>query len=472
MSELDYDIDSVVDAPAGFDDPTPSFQNTFEDGPVASLGAGEFTGNTVMQDGYLQSSDYVAGTTGWLLEPDNAEFNFAVSVDALDIPDTTTDSSFHVDASGNAWWGDPTASSYTNAPAYVLATGAASFKNIAIGGATLQYQITNAGILSFGDGADGAATFSDQGTAPTGTTKTDNSAGATIFRLDRDVYYTTMTVDATVTLNPNGYRIFCTTSATINGTINRNGNNGSNGSNGINGTASGGSGGAALSDGYLKGSTAGGAGGNGKNGGGNGDAGSNGTSTANALDSDSGQAGGHGGNGSGVAVGGAGGTGGTTTESNVKLKANWHLATLLDVSSTGATVKFNTTASPGGGGGGASDNGGTNGGGGGGGSGSGGGIIALYAKTITVGAAGIITANGGNGGNGGNGANANAGVGGGGSGGNGGIVILIYNSLSNSGTVRANGGTKGTKGASGITTAATDGSDGGAGVIYQFEISL
>src|SRR3990167_11265762 len=60
----------------------PSFQNSFKEGPGSALGAGEMIGNTVMQDGYLRSSNYVAATSGWNLEPDDGEFNFAVTLGA------------------------------------------------------------------------------------------------------------------------------------------------------------------------------------------------------------------------------------------------------------------------------------------------------------------------------------------------------------------------------------------------------
>lgn len=50
---------------------------------------------------------------------------------SLDIPDTTTANSFHVDSSGNTWWG---AAAIGSAVAKVLNTGAATFTNITITG--------------------------------------------------------------------------------------------------------------------------------------------------------------------------------------------------------------------------------------------------------------------------------------------------------------------------------------------------
>jgi hypothetical protein len=51
----------------------------------------------------------------------------------LNIPDTTTAESFHVDTTGNAWWGcdvDSWTNDHDNAPAYILNTGSAVFSDI------------------------------------------------------------------------------------------------------------------------------------------------------------------------------------------------------------------------------------------------------------------------------------------------------------------------------------------------------
>jgi len=326
--------------------------------------------------------------------------------------------------------------------------GAGIFKSVQIGGTTRQYVVGDDGIFNFGDGSDGDATISGDTT------------------LTADKYYDDLVINTGVTLNPGRYRIFARTT-TLNGTgkIASNGNNGGNGSDGSAG-GGGGSAGAALADGYLKGSVAGGAGGAGSTVNGvAGSAGANGTATSNSLGSN-GVAGGTGKTGAGLGgAGGAGGSAGVATAANVKLIANWHLATLLDVGATGATLKFDNSAGAGGGGGGGDNNGG-----GGGGSGSAGGIIAIYSKTITIGASASITANGGNGGNGGVGNNNGAG-GGGGSGGNGGQIILVYNSLTNNGSLTVTAGTFGTMGASG--TGGTNGNAGTAGNSSRsFQLSI
>lgn len=116
-------------------EPAPSAVNTYTDGVSASaLGAGEMMGNTVMQDGYLKSSNWVTGVSGWYLGPDTAELNVSTALLSLDIPDTTTANSFHVDSSGNAWWG---ATVIGSAVGKVLNTGAATFSNMTITGGSV-----------------------------------------------------------------------------------------------------------------------------------------------------------------------------------------------------------------------------------------------------------------------------------------------------------------------------------------------
>ena len=58
--------------------------------------------------------------------------NGGLTVDSIDIPDTITTSSFHVDTSGNTWWGATTLSGST---ASVSSAGTGSFQAITISGA-------------------------------------------------------------------------------------------------------------------------------------------------------------------------------------------------------------------------------------------------------------------------------------------------------------------------------------------------
>jgi hypothetical protein len=335
----------------------------------------------------------------------------------------------------------------------------------------------------FGDGSDGNRTL-DGSTAILGMVPSGN-----IYTATRDLYFDNLTINTGITLKPSGYRIFVRGTLTVNGKIDGDGDAGNNGNNGPGGwTVNPGGAGVTMPDGYLKGSVLTGSGGNGGlgdhgSGGIDGSPGLNGTNTANSLGSNAGGTAGAGGYG-GILVGnpshghpGAAGTGGTVTGPNVALIADWHLVTLLDISTTGSTVKFDNSASAPGGGGGAGGTAGSgqgNGGGSGGAGGCSGRIVAIYAKNIIISATGSISANGGKGGNGGDGGGAGAqqwtaGGGGGAGGGNGGVIICVYNTLSNSGSITVNAGAGGTKGLKGVCSGcsgdnATNGNDGTAGV--------
>lgn len=116
---------------------------------------GTISNDFVAQSGRMQSGNFVSGSSGWQLRPDGAEINGGVSVGSINIPDTTTDSSFHVDSSGNTWWGNNVADGYASAPAYVLANGTAVFSSITVTG----YTPVTRGTFG-GDGSDGALTIS------------------------------------------------------------------------------------------------------------------------------------------------------------------------------------------------------------------------------------------------------------------------------------------------------------------------
>jgi len=354
--------------------------------------------------------------------------------------------------------------------------------------ATKKYVDDNAGgNWPFGDGSDGDVTLSSDTT------------------LTRDMYYNNLTIDSGVTLNPNGYRIFVKGTLTNNGTIARNGNNGGNGGNGGgcggNG-GNGGGGGAALPAGTIKGSPAGANGGNGGHDKGDGNVTAGGNSTGVDIESslgEDGAAGGKGGDG-GHGNGGNGGssTAGTKTDPHTSFKL-CHLPFLLemiDAQGDGTFKPYNNSAgSAGGGGGGGGGHeygydwkGGA--GGGGGGAGSAGGIIFIAAKNIAK--TGTIEAKGGNGGNGGDGGDSvnqscgsytgGGGGGGGGAGGDGGIIILVYKTKADSGSLIVTGGSGGSGGSGGTGTNGTsdtpgyygengaDGADGKTGSTYLIQV--
>ena len=377
--------------------------------------------------------------------------------------------------------------------ASISSGGDAVFKSIKVGGSSRQYTLSNDGLFSYGDGADGTATC-DGSTAVTGM-----SRSGSIYTMTRDVYFTILTINDGVTVKKNGYRLFVNDTLNLNGILDRNGNDGGTGGVGMfvnSGIASGGGGGAALSTGYLTGSLSGGSGANANPG-----AAGNGGSVQNSLGFD-GNSGGGGGAGGTEGNETSGGSGGTATPSNVRLTVGVQLAWLLDVSSSGSTVKYTSSAAAGGGGTGdwagptfsASS---TTGGGGGGGA-SAGAMMAVYAKNIIIGLNGRIRANGGVGGNGGAGSShlsngvypglRGSGGGGGGGGGNGGTIILAFNSIkfgndpinvmTNIATyVTVNPGNGGVGGVGGFGTLSSggsgiNGSNGTAGRIYTFQLSL
>lgn len=391
------------------------------------------------------------------------------------------------------FWAGATFANRATASSRIHEDGTAVFSSVTANGSTLVFQDV------FGDGSDGAATISGNTT------------------LTSDMYYTDLTINTGVTLNPGGFRIFVKGTLTINGTgkIARNGNNGGNGTAGSNGSGSsggdggaGGTAGAALADGSIKGSVAGAAGGTGGTGGDsagtpgpNGAAAGNGTAVAKSLSGAANNGGAAVLGGASVNSGNPGGTGGArgtagASTGTVYNEPRTSVAAYLlyDSLPSGDTLK----ASPSDGGAGGGGGGGTGGvvsakrgggGGGGGGSASPGAIVVIFAKTIVN--SGTISANGGNGGNGANGGNgstpsagpADSGGGGGGSAGNGapgGVVILVYSSLTNTGTIQAAAGTVGTVGTGGTGAGngssfnngatGTAGTAGNAGAVIQLQV--
>lgn len=346
----------------------------------------------------------------------------------------------------------------------------------------------------FGDGSDGALT---------------SSSGTTT--LTRDMYYTNVTLSSTAVLAPAGYKIFVSGTLNISGSANiqRNGNAGSSGSDGHNGNidgvgGAGGSAGTGLAAGSLPSTlagTAGKAGGNGQASGsqgvgGNAPAANGGASTALSIGasgaSNTGNKGGDGGPMQSF-VGGTGASGGGGGTATLPFNTPHTLLGCYQLFDTVPSFANFTGSSAsggaGGGGGGAADtNGFGGGGGGGGGGGSNGGIIAIYANTIINSVTGGIQANGGNGATGGNGGNgttslgtsaSGGGTGAGGSGGTGGVILIVYKTLTNTGTFIVTGGTGGSQGptvgtgvgANGTTGILGQGGvNGAAGKIWQFQI--
>lgn len=361
---------------------------------------------------------------------------------------------------------------------------------------------TGAGFPFGGDGSDGTVTF--DGT----TTVLGLVPSSSTYTLTRDIFLVAGTVNSGVTIKTANFGIFVQGTLTDNGTIQNDGtaggsgatsassaggnaaNSGQNGSSGTNGRYPAGA--------SLQATINTGTGGAGTATVGNQSAPSAGIASASACISGgaagiTGATGGQGGTGTGGAGGATKtGTAGGTITANANGRSIEIAFTPANHTITGAAISWTLCSSynggPGnaaGGSGGGGD--GTNFGGGGGGAGAQGGIggdIGIFAKTITIGATGLISAKGGAGGNGGAGRTmtvgnvGGGGGGGGGNGGSGGYMWLVYQTLTNSGTLSVAGGALGTGGAAGSpfgtgtnnAAAGSNGSAGPSGIIVQLPV--
>jgi len=75
---------------------------------VEKLTSGDIDGDLNLLGGSIQSSNFVSGTAGWQLTPTSVEINVSTAILSLDIPDTTTANSFHVESDGDTFWGGDT----------------------------------------------------------------------------------------------------------------------------------------------------------------------------------------------------------------------------------------------------------------------------------------------------------------------------------------------------------------------------
>ena len=286
-----------------------------------------------------------------------------------------------------------------------------------------------------GDGSDGTATLSTSQT------------------LSRDMFYQDLTVDAGVTLNPGGCRVFVKGRLTLNGNISAAGGNGGAASGANGGSA--GTAGTPFGTGFLGSSGAGGAG---AMGGGFSPGGAGASNSAPSRfvtnTAGSGAAGLTGGGGGG----GNGGGGGGAVVAVSAQQGDIHAITLAINGSTGrATFGLSSlTAGSGGGGGGTVVSGPNKGGGGGGG---GGGYVAVCAHEIV--GTGSISARGGDGGAGETGNTT-----GGGGGGAGGVVVVVVD-IGNIPNLDASGGA----GGAGSLGGSTNGGAGGNGITVQYKLS-
>lgn len=317
---------------------------------------------------------------------------------------------------------------------------------------------------------------------------------SSIYTLDKDVFFTNLTLSNNAIIKTNGYRVFANGTITIGSgsAIRWNGNN-----------ASSAIGGASLLGVTVPTSLSGENGGAGGpsifNGNGQpGSQGGNGTATTNSLGGSStapafSPSGGTGGNAS-AKPGGTGGYSGsvaTATVStyppytlyNFETNMPWPVSSVIYTGSASAPAG-------GGGGGGASDGGISNNsgaGGSGGGAGGNGGFVVVFANHLINNATGGLSSNGGNGApgvDGGNGqhlafATGGGGGGGGGNGGTGGVILLVYRTSVQSGTFTTTGGSPGEGGYFGAPgsfaggtygTVGKIGNTGGSGKVWTYQV--
>jgi hypothetical protein len=96
-------------------------------------------------DGYAKF--YIGNTSKYInWDGQNLVVVGGLSVSQLDIPDTVTANSFHVDSSGDAWWG---ATAIGSAVAKILNTGAATFSNMTITGGSVATGVMDKALMSW-----------------------------------------------------------------------------------------------------------------------------------------------------------------------------------------------------------------------------------------------------------------------------------------------------------------------------------
>ena len=95
-------------------DATNTVYDALDQVQVSQITSGALSGDLVMSDGELKSQNFVNEVSGWKIDADGnfqangGIFRGTLQAGAIDIPNTTTVQSFHVDQNGNAWWGATT----------------------------------------------------------------------------------------------------------------------------------------------------------------------------------------------------------------------------------------------------------------------------------------------------------------------------------------------------------------------------
>jgi len=141
LSKSTLEFDSLSDSASDLQVATMAESNFFQTSP-SQIGSGELVENITMIEGFLRSSNFVSGVSGWNIASDgsvefnNGVFRGSLIAASIHIPnENTTADSFHSDGYGNSWWGC-TQANFTadndNAKAFILKTGVAKFQSITL----------------------------------------------------------------------------------------------------------------------------------------------------------------------------------------------------------------------------------------------------------------------------------------------------------------------------------------------------
>lgn len=457
------------------------FESETEGIPPDMILSGATVSRLTVDAGYIQSSNFVQGASGWSIDADGQ----------MEMSSGTFRGNLAIGSGNNIILADPDHATWrlgignadiASAPFRVDKDG-----NVTATGATINdTTLTNSAF--YGDGSDGDYTWDGGSVA----NLIEAHAGSGV--LLRDAFFDNLTLGVTDLLKTGGYRMFVKSTFLVQ-TNSRAGYSGNDGGTGVNGALTvggeGGSAGIVLVSGSMPGtvdSPIGGVGGEGKwetDGLPGGDA-PTGLDVAHSCgvsgENEQVNKGGVGGDTTNY-NGGIGGKGqaGTAIVAKSQPRALYSAAQMLDWEDGTPYIIQSSAPSRGGGGGGGgtgeysgADGSAGGGGGGGGGTGGSGGVAWIAARNITLEAGGTIEVMGGDGGRGGDGADGHiiegtgyrAGGGGGGQGGfggTGGVAILFYNNLTGAGTVDVSGGAAGAVGLGGSAQGAAGGQNGDDG---------
>jgi len=137
-----------------------SSQSAYDEAQAGAIGGQSFDNMWITS--WIKSKNYKPKKTGFMIDGITGRIECmdlyasgSIIGSSLHIPDTTTDESFHTNSLGNSWWGANVAdfnTLHSNAPAYILNTGAAVFTSVTIHGR--DGQVLSDAINSFGNFID------------------------------------------------------------------------------------------------------------------------------------------------------------------------------------------------------------------------------------------------------------------------------------------------------------------------------